>query len=175
MNSLFRQLNQSEIPCCLFFNRINHQKTISQFFATISRLGNGIFWYVLMIALPFIYGNQGWKVSLHMISVAAVAYIIYKILKTETKRIRPYNYNEEILQNSPVLDQFSFPSGHTMHAFSFATILLHYYPEWAIIVIPFIILVALSRLVLGLHYPSDVAMGIFIGYLLAASSILFFL
>ncbi|MCF6189432.1 MAG: phosphatase PAP2 family protein [Cocleimonas sp.] len=172
MNSLFRQLNQSEIPYCLFFNSINHQKTTSQFFSAISRLGNGIFWYVLMASLPLIYGNEAWKVILHMMSVATVAYIIYKLLKTKTKRIRPYNYNKEILQNSPVLDQFSFPSGHTMHAFSFATILLHYYSEWSIIIIPFIILVALSRLILGLHYPSDVAMGIFIGYLLATSSLL---
>lgn len=172
MNSLLRQLNQSEIPCCLFFNRINHQQTISLFFSTISRLGNGLFWYILMFALPFMYGKQAWIVILHMMTIATVAYILYKLLKNETKRIRPYNYNKNILRNSPVLDQFSFPSGHTLHAVSFTTILLHYYPEWAIIAIPFTILVAISRLVLGLHYPSDVAMGIFIGYLLATFSLL---
>lgn len=170
MNSFLHQLNQREIPGCLFFNRINHKKSVSRFFAAISRLGNGIFWYVLMLALPVIYGVSAWETVLHMLLVAILALIIYKRLKSGTQRIRPFSYNENILHNVPALDQFSFPSGHTMHAVGFTTVLLHYYPEWALLLIPFTILVGLSRLVLGLHYPSDVIMGFIIGYGLAMAS-----
>jgi len=170
MNSLLHRLNQREIPGCLFFNRINHKKSVSRFFAVISRLGNGVFWYVLMLVLPVIYGNSAWETVLHMLIVAILALIIYKKLKSGTQRIRPYSYNHNILNNVPALDQFSFPSGHTMHAVGFTTVLLHYYPEWAILLIPFTILVGLSRLVLGLHYPSDVIIGFLIGYGLAMGS-----
>lgn len=173
MNSILHRLNQTEISSCLFFNRINHSKVISQFFSIISRLGNGIFWYVLMLSLPIIYGASALKVVAHMLAVAIVALVIYKRLKTGTQRVRPFHYNDKILQNVPALDQFSFPSGHTMHAVSFTTVLLHYYPEWMLLLIPFTILIGLSRLILGLHYPSDVIMGVIIGYGLAISSFIF--
>lgn len=173
MNSLLHRLNQTEIPSCLFFNKINRKKYISHFFAVISRLGNGVFWYCLMLALPLIYGVTALRTVLHMLVVAVIALIIYKWLKQGTRRIRPYSYHHDILQNVPALDQFSFPSGHTMHAVGFTTVLLHYYPEWALLLIPFTILVGLSRLILGLHYPSDVLIGFLIGYGLAINSFWF--
>lgn len=169
---LLHQLNAREIPLCLLLNRINHMRPISRFFAGISRLGNGVFWYTLMLMLPLIYGWPAVYVSLHMGLVGLVGLVIYKLLKGSTLRIRPYHYNHDIFQNVAALDQFSFPSGHTLHAVNFTLVLLHYYPEWAYLVVPFAALTALSRIVLGLHYPSDVLVGALIGATLAFSSIL---
>lgn len=163
-------LNDREIPLCLLFNRINHYRPVSRFFAGVSRLGDGVFWYVLMLMLPLIYGWQAGAVSLHMGLVALAGLLLYRWLKTSTERVRPYSYSDDIFQNVRALDQFSFPSGHTLHAVSFAWVLLHYYPEWALLVVPFAILVALSRVILGLHYPSDVAMGALLGAGLAEAS-----
>ena len=165
------QLNAHEIPLCLLFNRINHLRPVSQFFALISRLGDGVFWYVLMLLLPVFYGLEAVQVSLHMALVSLAGLGIYKWLKVSTVRIRPYRFNENILQNVAALDQFSFPSGHTLHAVSFSAVLLHYYPEWGVLVLPFAALVALSRVILGLHYPSDVLMGALLGLGLAQGSI----
>lgn len=164
------QLNDREIPLCLLFNRINHLKPISLFFAAVSRLGNGVFWYVLMLMLPILYGNAALPVALHMALVGLVGLLVYKWLKTSTERVRPYNYHNDIFQNVAALDQFSFPSGHTLHAVSFTWVLVQYYPEWGLLVIPFTILVALSRVILGLHYPSDVLIGAFLGAGLAQGS-----
>ena len=69
------------------------------------------------------------------------------------------------------LDRYSFPSGHPLHAVSFSILLVSYYPGLAWLVIPFVVLVALSRLVLGLHYISDVLAGGLIGALLATASL----
>ncbi len=160
---LLQQLNQAELPLCLFFNRINYKWMLSHFFAAISRLGDGVFWYVLILVLPLIHGAAAWKVSLHMLLLALPVLAVYKMLKTTTHRVRPYRYSDRILQNVAALDQFSFPSGHTMHAVSFSVVLLQYYPQWMWLVLPFTLLVALSRLVLGLHYPSDVLAGIVLG------------
>ncbi|WMP16855.1 phosphatase PAP2 family protein [Thiothrix lacustris] len=167
---LLHQLNDREIPLCLLFNRVNHLKPISLFFAAISRLGNGVFWYVLMLMLPLIYGWQALQVSLHMALVGLAALLVYKWLKSSTERVRPYSHSDNILQNVAALDQFSFPSGHTLHAVGFSWVLLSYYPAWFVLVVPFSILVALSRVVLGLHYPSDVLMGAFLGAGLAQGS-----
>ena len=65
------------------------------------------------------------------------------------------------------LDRYSFPSGHTLHAVSFTTIALAHFPELAIVLVPFALLVAVSRVVLGLHYPTDVAAGAVLGATLA--------
>lgn len=164
------QLNAHEIPLCLLFNRINHLRPVSLFFALISRLGDGVFWYVLMLLLPVFYGLEAIQVSLHMAIVSMVGLGLYKWLKLSTVRVRPYRFNENILQNVAALDQFSFPSGHTLHAVSFSAVLLSYYPEWAVLVIPFAALVALSRVILGLHYPSDVLIGALLGLGLAQGS-----
>lgn len=167
---LLHQLNDREIPLCLLFNRINHRKPVSLFFAIISRLGNGVFWYVLILILPLLYGMAALRVSLHMALVGVAALLIYRGLKTSTERVRPYSHNGNIFQNVAALDQFSFPSGHTLHAVGFSWVLLNYYPEWFVLVVPFTVLVALSRVILGLHYPSDVLMGAFLGAGLAQGS-----
>jgi undecaprenyl-diphosphatase len=80
--------------------------------------------------------------------------------------------NAAIRRGGEPLDEFSFPSGHTLHAVAFALVGLAYFPSLAPVVVPFTVLVALSRVVLGLHYPSDVLAGIVIGALIAGASLL---
>ncbi|KHL67479.1 phosphoesterase, partial [Xanthomonas euvesicatoria] len=63
------------------------------------------------------------------------------------------------------------PSGHTLHAVSFSIVALAYYPWLAPLLVPFSAGVALSRVVLGLHYPSDVLAATLIGVLLASLSL----
>ena len=69
------------------------------------------------------------------------------------------------------LDEFSFPSGHTLHAVAFSLVALAHYPVLAWLLIPFTASVAVSRVVLGLHYPSDVLAATGIGAALASFSL----
>ena len=59
-------------------------------FKTASRLGDGVIWYALMLALPFIYGAQGLKVALIMLATSAVGLAVYKFLKRTFVRERPF-------------------------------------------------------------------------------------
>ncbi|MDO6460250.1 phosphatase PAP2 family protein [Granulosicoccaceae sp. 1_MG-2023] len=174
MKAAISRINDLEIPLCLFFNSINRRRLINPTFRLISRLGDGVFWYTLMALLPLLYGMAGVKASLNMGLTAMLGLLLYKLMKSATRRPRPYAYSRCVQQGNVALDQFSFPSGHTLHAVSFATVLVHYFPEWWVIAVPFTALVGLSRLILGLHYPSDVLIGALIGYLLAANSLLLF-
>jgi membrane-associated phospholipid phosphatase len=70
------------------------------------------------------------------------------------------------------LDHFSFPSGHTLHAVMVTITLGYIQPLLLILMLPFTILVALSRMILGLHYPSDVIVGAVIGASVASCIIL---
>jgi undecaprenyl-diphosphatase len=103
--------------------------------------------------------------------VALIGVFIYKILKNNMVRQRPYISWEQIKQGTAPLDWYSFPSGHTLQATLFTIIAVFYYPALALILIPFTILIALSRIILGLHYPSDVFVGAIIGVSLAYSSL----
>jgi undecaprenyl-diphosphatase len=172
--NLLQRMNEKEMTYCLMFNRLNHRRLIGLFFSLISRLGDGVFWYSIMLILPFIYPENGWLVTIQMVLTGLLSLILYRFLKTRTERERPCSVSNQILQGMPALDQFSFPSGHTMHAVGFSWILLSHYPAWAPLILAFTTLVALSRLILGLHYPSDVLVGAAIGSSIAGGIMLMY-
>lgn len=156
---------------CLRFNRASISPAIRHAFRLISRLGDGIFWYCLMLWLLVEYRTAALLPVLHMAAAGLVCTVLYKWLKRKTHRQRPYNRNQGINCGIAPLDQFSFPSGHTLHAVAFSVVALAYYPALAWLLLPFTALVALSRLVLGLHYPSDVLAGIVIGATISGLSL----
>jgi undecaprenyl-diphosphatase len=80
--------------------------------------------------------------------------------------------NPQVLAGASVLDHFSFPSGHTLHAIAFSLVACFYFPGLWIVLLPFTLLTAVSRVALGLHYPSDVIAGGALGALIAGASFL---
>ncbi|HEX6707283.1 MAG TPA: phosphatase PAP2 family protein [Albitalea sp.] len=133
----------------------------------VSRAGDGLLWYALIASLPWWGGPAGGKCALYMVALGLVNLVFYKALKQRIARPRPYVSCPGIRACGRSLDEFSFPSGHTMHAMAFSLVLVHYHPALAWPLWAFTLLVALSRVVLGLHYPSDVAIGAAIGWLTA--------
>lgn len=148
---------------CCHLNRWIDQKSVHLFFRCISRLGDGVLWYSFMLFLPVFLGGYGLGLSLLMLAVAALGVYQYRYIKHRSMRPRPFVAHHKIRQGARTLDEFSFPSGHTMHAVAFAAILTQAMPWMGIILIPFALLTGLSRVVLGLHYPSDVFMGAVLG------------
>ena len=67
--------------------------------------------------------------------------------------------SKRVIRSVEPLDLFSFPSGHTLHAVAFSIIACAFYPAFSVVLVPFTVLVAGSRIILGLHYPSDVIAG----------------
>lgn len=169
-SALFARIDTFELGLCLACNRACHRERVRQFFAVISRLGDGVFWYTLMAVLPLLYGAAALRASVHMAMVALAGVLLYKSLKSRMVRERPFIQHADIALGTAPLDRYSFPSGHTLHAVSFSLVALSYYPQLAWVVLPFTALVAASRVALGLHYPSDVLAGAALGTLLALAS-----
>ncbi|HRQ65045.1 MAG TPA: phosphatase PAP2 family protein [Xanthomonadaceae bacterium] len=149
-------------------NRWGTRRRVQRFFAAVSRLGDGVFWYVLMVAVA-VAGHP--LAALHMGLTGLVALLLYRYLKRWTRRPRPCAGCRGVVALTAPLDEFSFPSGHTLHAVSFSMVAIAYFPDLAWLLVPFALLVGLSRVVLGLHYPSDVLAASLIGAALAIASL----
>jgi undecaprenyl-diphosphatase len=168
---LHERLRAGERGWCLRANGLCARHGMRAFFAAISRLGDGPFWYVLMAMLVLVDGRDGVAASLHLAATGAFALLVYKLLKRWTRRPRPFASDVRIRAWVAPLDEFSFPSGHTLHAVAFTLVALAHYPSLAWLLIPFSASVASSRVVLGLHYPSDVLAATAIGSGLAGLSL----
>lgn len=155
---------------CLRLNRALRYALALHFFRAVSWLGNGIFWYALMLALLVKHGAAAALPVLHMAFVGIVCTAAYQMLKRGTVRPRPYQALQGIAFGAVPLDRFSFPSGHTLHAVAFTLVAVSHYPGLAAPLAGFTALTAASRVVLGLHYPSDVLAGAALGGLVAGLS-----
>ena len=172
LDSAIARLQHWDERVCVRVNRGARQRPVVLLLQGISWLGNGIFWYALMLALLLAETRDAAMPVLHMAFVGAVCTCCYKMVKHSTVRSRPYQVNPLVSANAAVLDRFSFPSGHTLHAIAFTLVACAYYPGlWAILA-PFTLLTAVSRVALGLHYPSDVIAGGALGGLIAGASFL---
>jgi undecaprenyl-diphosphatase len=156
---------------CLRWNRWAAERALVRFFRFVSRLGDGAFWYALMAVIAVCGGASGRIAALHMALTGAIAALLYRTLKRWTRRPRPFRAHREIVAHIAPLDEFSFPSGHTLHAVTFTIVALAYFPLLAPLLVPFALLVAASRVVLGLHYPSDVLAATVIACALAGASL----
>lgn len=148
-------------------NRLCRYRGLRDLLRVVSRLGDGVAWYVLAACLFALWGAAALPALRQMLVAGVAGVLVYKFLKVRTLRPRPFEVVSDVVCAGCPLDKFSFPSGHTLHAVSFSLILSHHFPALAPLVLGFAMLVAVSRPVLGLHYPSDVLAGGVIGAVLA--------
>jgi undecaprenyl-diphosphatase len=170
MNATLR-LPRLDRHVCVIANRWGTRRAVGVFFGAVSRLGDGVFWYALMATMAVLGGRHGALGAAHMAITGLAALALYRVLKRWTKRPRPFRGCPGVIAHIPPLDEFSFPSGHTLQAVSFSVVAVGYFPMLAPVVLGFSALIAMSRVVLGLHYPSDVLAAMAIGVALGEASL----
>ncbi|MBT9516808.1 MAG: phosphatase PAP2 family protein [Methyloversatilis discipulorum] len=159
-----------DASCVQRLNRLLDHRPCLIAARAISRLGDGEAWLLLIALLAVMPGGAGMRCALHLLAVGAAGLLIYGLLKRRTARRRPCVSLHGLHLCMPPLDEFSFPSGHTLHATSFALVALHHLPALGLGLLAFAVLTALVRVMLGLHYPSDVVAGAVIGAAVAVVS-----
>jgi undecaprenyl-diphosphatase len=100
----------------------------------------------------------------------AAALLIQGRLKVLCARMRPCAHPGGPPQRAPIPDAGSFPSGHTLHAVMGAVVIVAQVPVLALVFAAVAVLIGTSRVVLGVHYPTDVLAGALIGLLLGSAS-----
>lgn len=162
---MFHRLDQLEAPLCRQLNRWAETPVVN-FFQLASWLGNGPVWGVLLAGLVAYQPVIG----IVLVGMTLLNAAIYRLLKGMTVRRRPFE-RWGMVQGARALDEFSFPSGHTLHAVALTTACWLTLPILGVVLLPLAIAIALSRVVLGLHYPSDVLMGALLGGVVAYSAV----
>ncbi len=170
-NEFMARVDAAEFGLCMRFNRGAAFALPRRIFQVASRLGDGIVWVVLLAVLPLLYGSAALRPVLTMALTGAIGVLLYAFLKRVFVRERPFMTHAAIDRAAAPLDRYSFPSGHTLHAVCFSWQASAHFPELVWILLPLAALIAASRVVLGLHYPSDVLAGAAIGAGLAAVSL----
>jgi len=168
---LVEQLDALEQSVCIHLNRADQHKLVHAVLVAASRLGDGPFWYALIAAIALAGGPEGPAIAARMVAAGAAGLLVHRLLKGRLMRERPFMRHSAVSCLVAPLDRYSFPSGHTLHAVLFTTLLVALNPVMACLVAPFTLAVAASRIVLGLHYPSDVLFGAAIGWALAQLSL----
>ena len=163
----FAVIDGLEYRLCRWVHGAGRYRPVRNLFALVSRLGDGLVWYALILSLPVVAGKPGLLAALSMAVGALTGLLIYKGLKAVLVRERPFIAHSDIACLTAPLDRYSFPSGHTLHAVFFAVVASAWFPVLGPLLFGFAGLVALSRPVLGLHYPTDVLVGGLIGWSLA--------
>src|SRR6478609_456650 len=124
-----------------------------------TRAGDGWLWYLIGLCVLILGGSERLTAVASAGSAALVGVGLFMSLKKLSGRKRPCEIEPHCWATLLPPDQFSFPSGHTITAFAVAIALGEFYPVLFPALLFCALSVAVSRILLGMHFLSDVVVG----------------
>ncbi|KEI00712.1 phosphatase PAP2 family protein [Clostridium botulinum] len=163
MKKLFQNIKTKDASILKLINNSMNCKILDFIMTPITYLGSLTFCIVFCLITIFNSNRH-----IHLLGITAATTLIISsfigfIIKNSVNRLRPFIHIKNLNIKKIGIDKYSFPSGHTTAAFSISTIISLSYPHTAIISTGIASCVGLSRLYLGVHYPTDVLCGVFLG------------
>ena len=123
---------------------------------------------IVLFAVFFIYKFKriGVTYFIFLLLSLSLSDFIGKQVKHAVQRERPFQNAElNVIQKSPAHEGKSFYSNHASNMFCLAAYTGSFFPQGKLILIPFAVVIAYSRVYNGVHYPSDVLAGALAGVL----------
>jgi undecaprenyl-diphosphatase len=150
--SVMRRANNWEAP-----------RWVRLYSLSATRGGDGWLWYAMGLVILALGGKTRFEAVGAAGVSSALSVLLFSQLKRITGRRRPCQIEPHCWATLLPPDQFSFPSGHTMTAFAVAIPLSMFYPTLSIGLLFCALSIAMSRILLGMHFLSDVVAGALIG------------
>ena len=149
-----------------FFNHTISTGFFDKFFSMVTNVNNWYITYIILLGLLFFKGGRVGKISVLgiLILITITDQTSHKILKEFFERARPCNTLSDILTPLGCTGSYSFPSNHAVNNFAAAAFFTKLFPRYKSVLFITASIVALSRVYLGLHYPSDIIAGAGIGF-----------
>ncbi len=124
---------------------------------------------LFVVLFIFKYKRQGLTYFIFLLLSLSLNDFIGAQVKHAVQRERPFQNTElNVVQKSPAHEGKSFYSNHASNMFCLAAYTGSFFPPAKLVLIPFAALVAYSRVYNGVHYPSDVLFGSFMGFLIGS-------
>lgn len=165
MDEVIRFIKKSDVQLYFWLNHKFHFRILSITLMLITQLGSTAFSISLCLYLLFQSQVEIYMSGWFLIATLINSQLLVHSLKRLVNRPRPYDILEEVNAKNPPKCRYSFPSGHTNAAFCIAIVLSMSYPYYSFTFFVLAILVGISRVCLGYHYPTDVLIGAFISFI----------
>ncbi|WP_199615470.1 phosphatase PAP2 family protein [Paenibacillus alkalitolerans] len=174
MSRVMAWLKTSDQRMFFFVNHKFKHALIGMILSRITHLGGATATIAATLS-TWLFAPQPWsRIGLQAFIALAASHIPVAVMKKMYPRLRPYLVLPETITCEKPLKDHSFPSGHTTAIFSVVAPFVVAFPLLGFILIPIAMIVGMSRMYLGLHYPSDVAAGCLVGCLTAFGTVAFF-
>ena len=160
-----------EESALLFVQEHIRQGWLNRIVVFITKLGDvGFFWIALTLVLFCIAKTR--KTGIMCLTSIGIIHIVNNlIIKNLVGRVRPYDAIRELQALVPPLRDSSFPSGHSACSFAVAVVVFRNLPKKiGVPVLVLAFLISLSRIYVGVHYPTDVVCGAIFGTLSALAA-----
>lgn len=161
MNAFLNRIQRKDTSILMIFNNSIKCKILDILMPKFTYIGSAIF-AIFFCVISVIY----FKTRLLGIETAGaliISSLVSKFIKVHVSRVRPYLTLQNLYIRKIGIDNYSFPSGHTTVAFSIGVMLALTIPAIGFFSILTAITVGISRMYLGVHYPSDVFIGMLLG------------
>ena len=156
-----------------FLNHTLSTGFLNKFFALITNVNNWYIAYIILLGISVFRGGSKGKIAALgiIILIFVTDQIGANLIKELTARVRPCNALPDVLTPLGCTGSYSFPSNHAFNNFAAATFYYRLFPRLKWVLFITAALIAISRVYLGLHYPSDILggalLGIIFGYIFA--------
>ncbi len=163
MEKLISLIQRGDTRIFYMINGYVKCKMLDKIMPIITHLGSATFTVGFSLLMIFLgrrsTPNWAWKIAFSL----ALSHVFIHILKRIINRPRPNKALLNVNTFNLELYSYSFPSGHTTAAFSLATSVALIFPKLSLFLFLTAALVGISRMYVGVHYPTDVFIGGVIG------------
>lgn len=163
MERIFSWVNAGDVRLFSYINLKLRCRFLNYLMPVFTHLGGATFTLSLLISLIFFFTGATQKWAIEALISLAFSHLMVQIIKKSISRPRPYLTLPNAQTVANPLRDYSFPSGHTTASFSIATVFALHSVLLGLMLIPIACLVGLSRMYLGLHYPTDCFIGALLG------------